>query len=123
MNMFLHHLSIVVALLVTVLCTTSCTPFRASGAGQCISVRPDPMLTTAELPFRVTQNVGADVNSGQNSALQPIIWFCSRGGTGERPRGAQPAGEDTNDHGSHNPSRGDVLSAAMSAAMSAAIFL
>ena len=27
------------------------------------------VLTTAELPFRVTQNVGTDVNSGQNSVF------------------------------------------------------
>ena len=31
---------------------------------QAIPVRPDPVLTTAELPFRFTQNVRTDVNSG-----------------------------------------------------------
>ena len=46
---------------------TTQTAAGGSALGPAIPVHPDPVLSTAEIPFRFTQNAGTDVNSGYDS--------------------------------------------------------
>ena len=51
---------------------------RSPNRTQDTILNPDPLLTTAELPFRATQNARTDVNSGYSSAfsLLSTIILC-----------------------------------------------